>query len=314
MTKSPSSDAAGALYPSPLSGPFSLTDVDAYRRWRDVKLASHSRTIADLLVEVRDLAEPTESEKKAILDRCQRTNMAVYACHGRCLDESDVRPDLKRFAALFGLGLVEDHRSAGEDGIVALEVADTGGRAGFIPYTTKPLNWHTDGYYRGPEDRIRAMVLHCVRPAHEGGVNGLMDPEIAYIRLRDRNPAHIAALMHPDAMTIPAFEEEGRLRPEGRGPVFCVEPDTGNLYMRYTARKRNVVWRDDATTAAAVTALTEVLADEADPFRFHHRLEAGMGLLCNNVLHDRTGFVNDPGRSAGRLYYRARYGERIAGT
>ena len=34
-----------------------------------------------------------------------------------------------------------------------------------------------------------------------------------------------------------------------------------------------------------------------------------MGILCNNVLHDRTGFTDDPARP--RLILRARYHERI---
>ena len=52
-------------------------------------------------------------------------------------------------------------------------------------------------------------MLHCVSPAADGGENGLLDPEIAYLRLRDENPEFIRALMAPDAMTIPANTEEG---------------------------------------------------------------------------------------------------------
>jgi len=37
-----------------------------------------------------------------------------------------------------------------------------------------------------------------------------------------------------------------------------------------------------------------------------------MGLLCNNVLHDRGGFRETPERR--RLLYRARYHDRIAGS
>jgi hypothetical protein len=37
-----------------------------------------------------------------------------------------------------------------------------------------------------------------------------------------------------------------------------------------------------------------------------------MGLVCNNVLHERSAFEDAPGRP--RLLYRARYVERIAGT
>ena len=38
-------------------------------------------------------------------------------------------------------------------------------------------------------------------------------------------------------------------------------------------------------------------------------LQPGMGLLCNNVLHDRSAFSDDPARP--RLIYRARYYDRI---
>ena len=50
-------------------------------------------------------------------------------------------------------------------------------------------------------------------------------------------------------------------------------------------------------------------AHEAHIFRA--RLEPGMGLLCNNVLHDRSAFTDDPTHPP-RLLYRARYYDRIA--
>ncbi|MCC2111184.1 MAG: TauD/TfdA family dioxygenase, partial [Hyphomicrobiales bacterium] len=284
----------------PERGPFSR-DKDAYRRWRDRKLAGTPDSAADLIVEIVDLSAPTEIEKAAILDRCRRANMAIYACRGRCLDDREVRPDLTAFAATFGLIDLEDHRSAAGDGLVALEVAAGGGRVGFIPYSTSALNWHTDGYYRPIDAPIRAMVLHCVRPAADGGTNGLMDPEIAYIRLRDRDPELIDALMHPAAMTIPEFAEEGRLRPTATGPVYWVDPASGALQMRYTARKRNISWRDEAATKAAAAALIEVMNGD-DPQLFRTRLAAGQGLICNNVLHDRTAFEDTDVAGTGRLY------------
>ena len=39
------------------------------------------------------------------------------------------------------------------------------------------------------------------------------------------------------------------------------------------------------------------------------RLEPGMGLVCNNVLHGRAAFVDDPAQP--RLLYRARYLDRM---
>jgi hypothetical protein len=39
-------------------------------------------------------------------------------------------------------------------------------------------------------------------------------------------------------------------------------------------------------------------------------MQPGMGLLCNNVLHDRSAFTDDALNP--RLLYRARYLDRIA--
>jgi hypothetical protein len=64
----------------------------------------------------------------------------------------------------------------------------------------------------------------------------------------------------------------------------------------------------DAATQAAVAALTRILATPT-PWTLRGRLEPGMGLACNNVLHDRSGFAETPEHR--RLLYRARYHERI---
>ena len=79
--------------------------------------------------------------------------------------------------------------------------------------------------------------------------------------------------------------------------------------MRYTARTRSIEWRPDELTQAAVRRLREIL-DSDSPYVFRLRLEGGQGLVCNNVLHDRSGFVDDPQHP--RLLYRARYLDRIA--
>ena len=79
--------------------------------------------------------------------------------------------------------------------------------------------------------------------------------------------------------------------------------------MRYSARKRNIQWRDDEITRAARDFLSEILNDENSPV-FHYRLQPGEGLISNNVLHNRTGFNNGAGQK--RLLYRARFFDRIA--
>jgi len=118
--------------------------------------------------------------------------------------------------------------------------------------------------------------------------------------------------MQPDAMTIPANTETGVETREARsGPVFSIDTATGDLHMRYTARTRSIEWKQDDATRAAVAFLEELLESQS-PYIFRNRLSAGQGLICNNVLHNRTAFADNA--SAPRLVYRARYYERIAET
>ena len=179
-----------------------------------------------------------------------------------------------------------------------------------IPYTNLPIKWHTDGYYQPQERNIKGMVLHCVRPAKAGGETAVIDHEMVYIAMREANPNWVAALMANDAMTIPArTDEDGVARGEQTGPVFSVDTQSGALHMRYTARKRSITWKTDAVTQEAVQFLEQFLAGDS-PFIFRLKLEPGMGLVCNNVLHDRTGFDDNPDQP--RLLYRARFRDRVS--
>jgi alpha-ketoglutarate-dependent taurine dioxygenase len=207
---------------------------------------------------------------------------------------------------------LDGHWLTDNDGISPLSVVgaeERGERKEFIPYTDKPIRWHTDGYYNVPERTIRGLILHCVQSAASGGDNQLLDHEMAYIALRDENPDFVRALSAPDAMTIPArMDDDGVARAAQSGPVFSVNAD-GTLHMRYTARTVSIAWKEDALTQAALAALNLLLANPT-PWTLYGRLEPGMGLLCNNVLHDRSGFAETPEKR--RLLYRARYYERVA--
>lgn len=284
--------------------PFDLDDDAAYRRWRDARLEMAASSADDLLVEVRDPLRLTSAELAALLERCARTNMAVYVSPPRAEADSAIP---RRIGEQLGLRTLDVNTLADDDGITPLSVAASGARTAFIPYTDKPIRWHTDGYYNPPDRRIRAMILHCVQRAENGGENRLLDHELAYIALRDADPRHIRALMLPDAMTIPARSEEGDVaRGEQTGPVFSVDAD-GSLHMRYTARTRSIAWKDDDAVRAATAALAQVL--ESSPYVLRLRQEPGMGIVCNNVLHDRSAFSDSPQRR--RLVLRARFHERI---
>jgi alpha-ketoglutarate-dependent taurine dioxygenase len=309
--------------------PFDLDDDATYRRWRAWKLRQRAADASALCVPVQDLCVLTPGERGQLLATIGRHGVALYSSPHR--EEASDLPHLQAASlprALGAqLGLVRLHANwlAGEDGISPITVhvpaagANQAGEAAeasatrseFIPYTDRAIGWHTDGYYQAADRRILGMILHCVRPAAEGGETALADPERLYIALRDEDSALVRALMHPQAMSIPAREGEGGIaRAEQTGPVFSLVDVPGGvgLHMRYTARTRSIRWRDDAATRAAAARITALLA--GGEFVLRQRLEAGMGLVGHNVLHLRTAFTDDP--AAPRLLYRARFLDRIA--
>ena len=290
-----------------MAGPFDLNDEACYQAWRTKKLSAYPKRLEDLMVAVADPRNLSADERAAIMDRCSRANMAIYfsATH------TEANKDLpRRMGEQFGLVKFDHNLLADEDAISTLTVAGEGNglRADFIPYTDKPIRWHSDGYYNPPERRICGMILHCVQDAQSGGENRLLDHEIAYLLLRDENPLHIQALSAPDAMTIPPrMDGSTEARAAESGPVFSLLAN-GALHMRYTARTKSIVWKDSAETHAALAALERILASNS-AFIFHVRMKPGMGLICNNILHDRTGFIDSPAHR--RIVYRARYHDRL---
>jgi len=293
------------------ASPFSLENAEAYVNWRKTKLLNYPLNAEALRVEVDDPRAPSEAEQRRMLLLCRKTNMVIYASRLGGLADKQIP---RRLGEQFGLIRLDSNLLADEDAVSSLQVVPEKSGRGYIPYSNRRLLWHTDGYYNPPERRVRAFVLHCVSPAAHGGDNALLDPEIAYLRLRDENPEYIRALMAPDAMTIPANTEEGgESRPAQTGPVFSIDPVTGSLHMRYTARTRSIEWKSDTATDSAVKALERLLTD-GSPHVFRYRLAAGEGLLCNNVLHNRTEFADEVDKGITRLIYRARYYDRIRGT
>jgi alpha-ketoglutarate-dependent taurine dioxygenase len=290
-----------------MTSPFSLDRPDAYAAWRTAKLRDYPREAASLAVSIADLACPSDTELSLIRRRLGKTNAVLL----RCRDPAQLTPE--RMLALgrrLGLHRLDDNPCADAQAVSHLQVARGGDAGEYIPYTDRALGWHTDGYYNPPERQVRAWMLFCVRPAAEGGENRLLDHEIAYIRLRDRDPALIDALMAPDACSIPANIKDGReLRPASIGPVFSLRD--GALHMRYTDRTRSIEWRRSPALDAAREAL-RLLFSQGDDYMFRLRLQPGDGLISNNVLHDRSAFSDLA--DAPRLLYRARFLDRVSAT
>ena len=251
-------------------------------------------------IEIDDPRRLRDAEREAIADRCARFNLTLYR-----FARAGTDPDaLSAFARAMGLARRDPTLGADRRGIASVRVAPDPRGPELIPFTSRALNWHTDGYYNTPDRIVRAVVMHCAAPAACGGENTLLDPDLVYAAMHEEDPALVEALAHPRAMTIPAHEAGGKLiRPARTGPVFRFLGDPPRLHMRYTARTRSIRWRPDAATARAVAALEAAIAS-LSTCHVQVRFGEGEGVICNNVLHRRAAFVD--GEDSRRLMLRIR--------
>ncbi len=287
-----------------------LKETHSYEEWRAQKLYKYPKCAKQLIIELNNPIKLADSELLTFKSTCSKANIAIYRCKN--IDQND-RQIVTSIAQQLGLRQLDANLCADEDRISVIKnIGQDAGKkkSHYIPYTNKPLNWHTDGYYNSNEQHIHAFLMHCVRPAKSGGENCYLDPEIAYILLRDENPDYIAALMQDDVMMIPANEINGKkIRPAQTGPVFFIDDDSQALCMRYTARQRNIVWKQDKTVQHALAFLQEIL--HGNSYMFRYSLNAGEGVICNNVLHNRTAFEDDKDENKKRMLFRGRFYNRV---
>lgn len=291
------------------NNPFQPGNESAYRAWRETKLAEDYTSLSALFVDITDPGHLSETEGQAIADQISKTNMVIFRLAN---PDSFSTTGLISLGTQLGLNHLDNNLYAGEEAVSELRVIDKGRRGEYIPYTNRALGWHTDGYYNHPDQTIRVFVLYCRSDAADGGENQLVDPELIYISLRDENPEYIKALMNDDVLTIPETVENNKLvRPAQKSPVFSIDKKSGRLLMRYTQRKTYIQWKNDSITHDALTHIETLLAKESIPI-VNYRLKPGEGLICNNVLHNRSAF-NDA-RDKQRIMYRARYHDDMTNT
>ncbi len=282
-----------------------------YRLWRKKKLERHTRLASECQVEIDNPYALTATEFGKIRQIVNNNNFVIYQYrpeqHGKI---DGYRHICKRLGLIHAI----PNPGAQSNNVTRIEVAgncgDNSTRPRYIPYSSQALNWHTDGYYNHPENQVRSFVLHCQRRAGQGGENCLMDHEIAYLLLRDRKPEWANALCHPECFTIPANFQDGKLiRAEFRGAVFSTDPVTAQLYARYTGRRHHIQWQQNQATTDALAFLKSLFAD-GNPWSVRIRLEPGQGVICNNVLHNRSAFA-DGDATPGRCLHRIRFKDRI---
>jgi alpha-ketoglutarate-dependent taurine dioxygenase len=259
------------------------------------------------LVEL-DSRMPDERSLQRLLEACGRFNFVLYRLAEPELGD---KAFVRELGQQLGLQRIDGNLCSDEDNISSIQVMQTGRQTGYIPYTDRQLTWHTDGYYNDPQRTIRAMVLHCVRPAASGGENLMLDHEMAYLQLRETESRFIQALAQLDVLTIPPNIENGKqIRPAQSGPVFSLDTSSGCLHMRYSARTRNIEWKQDGLTQEALACMAELLTTN-NPYVITYRMQAGEGIIANNVLHNRTAFTDAEAAEQKRLLYRARYYDRV---
>jgi hypothetical protein len=274
-------------------------------RWRDQKLSNYPVNAEELMVEISNPFALTAAEVQKIIDLSQKTNVVLYALKRDQMN----REIVSALAGQLGLSQPDDHFFIARDGLAELSDNPAVAQSAFIPYTNKPLSWHTDGYYNEPERQIYSFILHCASPAVQGGENSVLDHELLCIALYEKDPAYLQVLMGPEVMTIPAHHVDGEeQRAEQSGPVFSVN-NHHHWHMRYTARGRYIRWSSDPLVQAAKSFIQEFLSEQQMPGFFNRKLVAGEGVICNNVLHRRAGFTDS--ESSKRLFFRSRYLNRI---
>jgi len=287
--------------------PLNLNDHSGYQQWRELKLRAYDSQVHQQVVDIAT-DKLNARELQAVLRACQQYNYCLYRL---AKPVQGNRLFIRELGRQLGLQRLDGNLCSDEDNISSIQVKNDGRHAGYIPYSDRKLTWHTDGYYNKAAQTIRAMVLHCVRPAKSGGENLLLDHEMAYIQLRDANPNFISAFLRPHALTIPPNIENGKqIRAAQCGPVFSVDAETSSLHMRYSARTRNIEWKNDALTLEAVDCMKSLL-DINNPYVITYRMQPGDGIIANNVLHNRTAFVDSDVENEKRLLYRARYYDRV---
>ncbi len=281
-----------------------LTNLRKNQRWRAFKLAQTNISYKRLMVPIKKPVQISAAEKTALRNNCRDYNLSFYRCASLCDPQT-----LLTFWSQLGLTDVIANPEADHYGLSHIQVKSD---SRYIPYSDKPLLWHTDGYYNVGAKTIYSFAMHCIRPAVSGGKNYYFDPEILYLLIGDENPDYIRVLVHPLAMTIPANPEIGmNYRDEVSVPMLTY--DNGKLLFRYTERTHAIKWRDDAMLTQARAFIRNTLRNNTR-YRLGYKLNANEGIICNNVLHSRTAFVHHPTTNPeqSRLLYRARFHNAIA--
>jgi hypothetical protein len=253
-----------------------------YKRWKDKKLESFTSNLDHLTVHISNPNSVSKPEKNKVISLIDSNSMAFFN-----IDNINYRDKLsiKKFAFQIGLSDYELDSQSDDDGLTEITEHEHNNKISeYIPYTTKELNWHTDGYYNTRDNSILSWLLFCDTPSKKGGVNTYLDHEISYI-LFNESSGKIKDLMLETACCIP--ENILTKRKEVHNPVYMF--DNEKLHMKFSMRKKNIIWND--ASLEAINILKSIINDS---FEYHvtKKFAEGEGVITNNVIHKRTAFTN----------------------
>ena len=279
---------------------FDLDTDEDYKKWREEKLAAYPSNVGDLVVELADMTAITSTEKAKIMGLVELANMCVYTAGSAQLNMNSL---LKLGEQLGVSDTDKSTRHSQSD-----ELTDSGILDKAIPFTTRHVRWHTDATYYGSDKTIQALFLLCKRPAAEGGGNKVIDNEVMYILLRDKDPDALRILMNNNCFEYKS-PKTGVINHQLGGKVFWVNQN-GHLCHRFSFRKMDMAWSEDGEVIAARDTLESLMLEESE-YVIEGRLESGMGLISNNVLHTREKLVDSDDASKKRLLFRTRFYDRV---
>ena len=279
---------------------YDLNTEEDYQKWREEKLAAYPENLGDLVVELGDMTGITATEKSKILELVERANMCVYSAGSAELT-------MDSLVSLGNqLGISDTDKSTRHSKSDELTASGILGKA--IPFTSRHVRWHTDATYYGSDKTIQSLFLLCKRPAVEGGANQVLDHEIMYILLRDKAPETLRVLMEQDCFKY-KNPKTGEISDQLGGKVFWTNAD-GQLCHRFSFRKMDMAWSEEPEVLAARDVLEAMMLDESE-YVIEGRLETGLGLVSNNVLHTREKLVDSDDDAAKRLLFRSRFYDRV---
>lgn len=285
-----------------MKSPFILENETEYKNWRQTKLELYPLNINKFSIPL-DINNFQKKDLDLIKFNMNKYNFALYNFKSELKNN-----ELENFCTMLNLNNsisnlfsdsknisdIKDHKDTNNNQI-----------GEYIPYTNKPLNWHTDGYYYPLNNSVKSFLLHCVNPAHRGGENLLLDHEILYILIRDHNPSYIKILMENNIMGIPRNKNNTEST-NINGPVFFID-DEYSLNMRFTSRQQNIVWKKSDIIDKIKKFIFNFVESDTK-YITKILLKKNQGYIANNILHKREKFFDNKNK---RLLKRIRFSKKL---